>query len=78
MTGSEMEKQMPSTEDGEIAVVPLTRLDINAITQRASQLRAAETGRLLREAWLTLSSLWRGPRHLLPPAKRREAVGTSS
>jgi len=58
--------------------VNLSHVDIDAITARASHLRAIECGRLLRQAWLTMSSLWRGPKRLLQAAKAHPAAGTSS
>ncbi|MCU0839194.1 MAG: hypothetical protein MUE49_10795 [Rhodospirillales bacterium] len=81
MTGSETKavnvtSQPPSSPPPS---VDLSRLDIQAMTARAAQLRSAEAARLLRQAWLTVSSLWRGPRHALSPAaKRREVAGTTA
>jgi len=81
MTGSET-KPVTTTIDPNAAPfsegVNLSHVDIDAITARAAQLRAVEGGRLVREAWLTITSLWRGPKRLLQAAKAQPAAGTSS
>jgi hypothetical protein len=77
MTGSETMTEnvtLKTNITGADGPVDLSRVDIDALVARAARLRGEECGRLFRRAWLTLSSLWRGPRRVVPPASRRHAT----